>query len=54
MTVVVNSQVVLSRIPEGPVAPYLGRFAASLDAASYTVKWIHRQVLHVVDFLNRL
>jgi len=45
MKVVINSQVVLSQAPEGPIAPYLGRFAASLDATGYTVKWIHRQVL---------
>ena len=45
MNVVINSQVVLSRVPEGPIAPYLGRFADSLDAKGYAVKWIHRQVL---------
>jgi len=45
MNVVINSQVVLSRVPEGPIAPYLGRFADSLDAAGYAVKWIHRQIL---------
>lgn len=45
MKVVISSQVVLSRVPEGPIAPYLGRFAASLDATGYSVKWIHRQVL---------
>ena len=45
MNVVVNSQVVLSRVPEGPIAPYLGMFADSLNATGYAVKWIHRQVL---------
>jgi site-specific recombinase XerD len=45
MNVVINSQVVLSRVPEGPIAPYLGMFADSLDATGYKVKWIHRQVL---------
>src|ERR1039457_2721437 len=45
MKVVINSEVVLSRVPEGPIALYLGRFADSLDATGYTVKWIHRQVL---------
>lgn len=45
MNVVINSQVVLSRVPEGPIAPYLGRFADSLDATGYAVKWIHRQIL---------
>ena len=42
---IINSQVVLSRVPEGPIAPYLGRFADSLDATGYSVKWIHRQIL---------
>jgi integrase/recombinase XerD len=45
MKVIINSQVVLSRVPEGPIAPYLGMFADSLDATGYAVKWIHRQVL---------
>lgn len=45
MKVVINSQVILSRVPEGPIAPYLGMFAKSLDATGYSVKWIHRQVL---------
>ena len=45
MKVVINSHVVLSRVPEGPIAPYLGRFADSLDATGYAVKWTHRQVL---------
>lgn len=45
MKVVINSQVILSRVPEGPVAPYLGMFADSLDATGYSVKWIHRHVL---------
>lgn len=45
MYVVINSQVVLSRVPEGPIAPYLGRFADSLDATGYAVKWTHRQIL---------
>jgi len=50
MNVVINSHVVLSRVPEGPIAPYLGRFADSLDATGYAVKWIHRQVLLGSDF----
>jgi integrase/recombinase XerD len=45
MKIAINSQVVLLRAPQGPVAPYLGMFADSLDAAGYSVKWIHRQVL---------
>jgi integrase/recombinase XerD len=45
MKVVISSQVVLPRVPEGPIAPYLGMFADSLDATGYSVMWIHRQVL---------
>lgn len=45
MKVVISRQVVLSRVPEGPIAPYLGMFAESLDATGYSVKWLHRQVL---------
>ena len=45
MKVIINSQVVLSRVPEGPIAPYLGMFADSLNATGYSAKWIHRHVL---------
>jgi integrase/recombinase XerD len=45
MKVVVNNQVVLSQVPEGPIAPYLGVFADSLGATGYSVTWIHRHVL---------
>lgn len=45
MKVVISNQVVLSRVPEGPIAPYLGGFADSLIATGYTAWWIHRQVL---------
>ncbi len=45
MKVVINSQVVLSQVPQGPIAPYLGRFADSLAATGYAVKWIRRQIL---------
>jgi site-specific recombinase XerD len=45
MKVVINSQIVLSQVPEGPIAPYLGMFADSLGVTGYSVKWIHRQVL---------
>jgi site-specific recombinase XerD len=45
MKFVISSQVVLSRSPEGPIAPYLGTFAESLDTTGYSVKWIHRHVL---------
>lgn len=45
MKFVIANQVVLSRVPEGPIAPYLGGFADSLIATGYTAWWIHRQVL---------
>jgi site-specific recombinase XerD len=45
MKVVISNQVVLSRVPQGPIAPYLGGFADSLSAVGYTAWWIHRQVL---------
>ena len=31
MKYVVNDQVVLSRVPEGPLAPYMASFATSLQ-----------------------
>ena len=45
MKFVISNQLVLSRVPEGPIAPYLGGFADSLIATGYTAWWIHRQVL---------
>ena len=45
MKVIINSQVVLSQVPEGPIAPYLGMFADSLSATGYSVAWIHRHVM---------
>lgn len=44
MTFVVNSQVVLSQAPEGPLAGYIGSFADSLGAMGYAASSIHRQV----------
>lgn len=45
MKFVISNQVVLSRVPEGPITPYLEGFANSLIATGYTAWWIHRQVL---------
>lgn len=45
MKVIINSQVVLSQVPGGPIAPYLDMFAESLSATGYSVTWIHRHVL---------
>ena len=50
MKVIISSQVVLSKTPEGPIAAYLGRFADSLSATGYSVKWIHRQVFLAACF----
>jgi integrase/recombinase XerD len=47
---VVDGQVVLSRAPEGPLAAYIKRFAASLSEQGYASDSIHRQVLIAVGF----
>ena len=44
MTFVINSQVVLSHAPEGPLARFVGSFADSLSAMGYAADSIHRQV----------
>ena len=44
MNFVVNNQVVLSRVPEGPIAAYIGSFSDSLSALGYARYSIHRQV----------
>jgi integrase/recombinase XerD len=41
---IINSQVVLSRPPEGPVAGCIGAFAESLSEQGYSLESIHRQV----------
>ena len=50
MNCVINSQVVLSRSPEGPLAAYIGSFAESLAEQGYTQDSIHRQVLLAACF----
>ena len=45
MNCVINSQVVLSRPPDGPLAGYIGSFAESLTEQGYSQASIHRQVL---------
>jgi integrase/recombinase XerD len=42
---VVNNHVVLSRPPEGPLAPYIGSFAQSLREHGYARQSIYRHVL---------
>ena len=44
MNFVINSQVVLSQVPEGPLAGYIGSFADSLCAMGYAAGSIRRQV----------
>jgi integrase/recombinase XerD len=50
MKYVVNDQVVLSRVPEGPLAAYLAPFASSLQQQGYTRGYVHRQVLLAAGF----
>jgi len=50
MKCVVNNQVVLSRVPEGPVAPYIDSFAGFISAQGYALSSICRQVRLVVCF----
>lgn len=47
---IVDGQVVLSRVPEGPLAPYLAKFAASLQRQGYTRGYVHRQVRLAAGF----
>ncbi len=44
MSFVINSQVVLSHSPEGPLAMYIGSFADSLGAIGYAAPSIRHQV----------
>jgi integrase/recombinase XerD len=50
MRYIVDGQVVLLRAPEGPLASYIERFAASLREQGYAADSIHRQVLVAVGF----
>jgi integrase/recombinase XerD len=47
---IINNQVVLSRVPEGPLAAHIGPFARSLSEQGYTLNSIHRQVLLAACF----
>ena len=44
MTFAISNQVVLLRVPEGPLAGYIASFADSLGAMGYSASSIHRQV----------
>lgn len=50
MNVVISSQVVLSRAPEGPLAAHIASFAESLNVLGYTASSVHRQVLIAACF----
>ena len=50
MKYIIDGQVVLLRAPEGPLAAYIKRFAASLSEQGYASDSIHRQVLIAVGF----
>lgn len=50
MKCVIDSNLILSRAPEGPVAAYIGPFATSLRERGYAAQSIHRQVLLAASF----
>lgn len=50
MKYIVNGEVVLSRAPEGPIAPHLGAFAASQSARGYAPYSLYRRVLVASNF----
>ena len=52
MIYVVNDQVVLSRVPEGPLVAYLAPFADSLSQQGYTQHYLHRQVMLAACFCS--
>lgn len=54
MNCVINSQIVLSRPPEGPLAGYVGSFAQSLSEQGYALDSIRRQVLLAACFCKWL
>ncbi len=50
MTCVINNQVVLSRVPEGPLEAHINAFAEFISAQGYTLGSIHKQVLLAACF----
>jgi integrase/recombinase XerD len=50
MRCIIYNQVVLSRVPEGPLAAHIGSFARSLSEQGYALRSIHRQVLLAACF----
>jgi len=47
---VINDHLVLSEVPEGPLAAYLSSFAQSLSRQGYAERYIHRQVMLAARF----
>ena len=52
MKFVINDQVVLSRAPEGPLAPHISAFAVFISAQGYALYSLHRQV-HLAACFSR-
>jgi integrase/recombinase XerD len=50
MKYLINNQVVLSQVPEGPLAAYICSFAYFISAQGYALYSIHRQVRLAADF----
>jgi site-specific recombinase XerD len=50
MKYVINDQVVLSHVPEGPLAAYLSSFATFINSQGYCLYSIHRQVQLTAGF----
>lgn len=50
MKCIIDGHVVLSRVPEGPLAPHIDLFAESLREQGYAMNSIHRQVLMAACF----
>jgi len=46
----INDRLVLSRVPEGPLARFLGAYAESLSHQGYVERYIHRQVMLAACF----
>ncbi len=50
MKCLINNLVVLSRVPEGPLAAYIEPFAEHIRAQGYALNSIHQQVRLVAAF----
>ena len=50
MKCIIENQVVLSQLPEGPIAAQIGSFAKSMSEQGYSLASIHRQVFLAACF----